>query len=121
MKAVLEDPVRLGEAAFHVSARDLLVAAHVAASVLYTRLCPIFGIALVKHRCVRRHGLRPRGDRGKHVVVHLDEPRGFLRGLLVHRCHRGDPVAHVADLGAGEVLFVADKVFRSGWPARRPR
>ena len=63
----------------------------------------------MEQRRVRRHGFQPRGHRGEHLVVHLDQPRRFLRSLLVHRSHRGDAVAHVADLGAGEIRLVADE------------
>ena len=108
VEAVLEDPVRLGKALFHVAAHDLLVAADVAAAV-EIRLRPVFAGVFVEQGRVRRHGFQSRGHRGEHLVVHLDQPRRFLRGLLVHRGHRGDAVAHVADLGAGEIRLVADE------------
>ena len=109
VEAVLEDPVGLGETALHVAPQDLLVVAHVAAPVLHAGLRPVVGMAVVDQRRVRLHGLQSRRDRRKHLVVHLDEARRFLGRLLVHRRHRGDAVADVAHLGAGEILLVADE------------
>ena len=106
VETVLEDPVGLREPACHVAAHDLLVAAHVAAPV-QVRLRPVVGVVFVQQRRVRRHGLQPGSDRGQHLIVHLDEPRRFLGGLLVHRRHRGDAVAGIARLGGGEVRLVA--------------
>ena len=50
--------------------------------------------------------LLDRHQRAQRLIVDLDQLRGSLGCLLVHRRHRGDRVAHHADLGAAEGLLV---------------
>ncbi len=50
--------------------------------------------------------LLDRHQGAQRLVVDLDQLRGALGRLLVHRRHRGQRVAHHADLGAAERLLV---------------
>jgi hypothetical protein len=114
-KCVFEHMLRLAKASFHVAAAKFVVMNYVGfgAGLPFPGYQPVGLIAshfFVNQRRAITHRLENiKNPRGR-IVLDLDEPRRFFRGLLVYRCNSGDRLCRVADLVAGKNTFVFDAI-----------
>ncbi len=92
---VLEDPVGGRERGLHLAEGQVREAVHVGAFpvVVNAGLRP-------------SQGLLGRGDGGERLVRHTDQLSGVGRRPLAGRDHRGDRIAHVADLVSAQGVLV---------------
>ena len=108
-EAMLKNPVGLLKAPFRIPIDGLRMETYVSLSTLNHRQRSIFLIVLVNQRRPLTHGLKGIGQGGQNLVIDLYKFKGLLSRFLVHGRHSGNFVSYGPDLGAGEILLVADE------------